>query len=189
MKMLLWMIGLASICIFISPDMGQAVNANSEVSRALSAGPPSVIAGAEIVSTDDHGHRKELRAGTNGWTCIVPDISGAHHDAIEHHPACVDKFGLEWLDAYEAHRAPNPDHVGYSYMMQGGSAWSNNDPFASSVPPGQSDYVRLPPHIMILNAKIADSSGFPSGQANPDTHKPFVMFGGTPYALLIIPLS
>jgi hypothetical protein len=42
---------------------------------------------------------------------------------------------------------------------------------------------------MILNARVAESSGFPSGQASPDTHKPFVMFGGTAYALVIIPLS
>jgi hypothetical protein len=190
MNVFFWRIaGLASICLLVSQVMGQAVDANSDISRAMSAAPPSVTAGAEIVSTDDHGHRKELRSGANGWTCIVPDTSVPRHDAIEHHPACFDKFGLEWLDAYEAHRAPNPDHVGYSYMMQGGSSWSNTDPFAPSVPRGQSDYVRLPPHIMILNAKVADSSGFPSGQANPDTHKPFVMFGGTSYALLIIPLN
>jgi len=42
---------------------------------------------------------------------------------------------------------------------------------------------------MILNARLANSSGFPSGQANPDTSKPFVMFGGTPFALLIIPVK
>jgi hypothetical protein len=42
---------------------------------------------------------------------------------------------------------------------------------------------------MILNARLAEKSGFPSGTAHPDTHKPFVLYGGTPYALLNIPVN
>jgi hypothetical protein len=74
-------------------------------------------------------------------------------------------------------------------MLEGGSSWSNIDPKAVKLAPGQKDYVRIPAHIMILNARVASSSGFPSGQAEPDTHKPFVQFGGTPFALLIIPVN
>jgi len=43
--------------------------------------------------------------------------------------------------------------------------------------------------LMILGAKVADNSGFPSGQADPDTSRPFVTFGGTPFAILIVPLK
>ena len=88
-----------------------------------------------------------------------------------------------------AGRAPNPEHVGYSYMLKGGFSWSNTDPSATKLAPGQKSPIRIPPHVMILNARLANSSGFPSGQANPDTSKPFVMFGGTPFALLIIPVK
>jgi len=42
---------------------------------------------------------------------------------------------------------------------------------------------------MILGASVADASGFPSGQADPDTSRPFVMFGGTPFAILVIPVK
>ncbi len=113
----------------------------------------------------------------------------AHEDGIAHHPACFDKYGLEWIEDYLAGREPDPDHVGYSYMLEGGSSWSNIDPKAVKLAPGQKDYVRIPAHIMILNARVANSSGFPSGQAEPDTHRPFVQFGGTPFALLIIPVN
>ncbi len=93
------------------------------------------------------------------------------------------------MEAFTAGRVPNPDRAGYAYMLEGGSSWSNTDPSATKLAPGQKDYIRIPAHIMILSAKVANSSGFPSGQVNPDTRKPFVMFGGTAYAILIIPVN
>jgi len=62
-------------------------------------------------------------------------------------------------------------------MLQRGWSWSNTDPAAKKLAPGQKDYIHIPPHIMILAARVADASGFPSGQADPDTSTPFVMFG------------
>lgn len=73
-------------------------------------------------------------------------------------------------------------------MLQGGSSWSNVDVTAMQLPPGQKKYLTIPPHVMVMNAKIAQESGFPSGEVFPDTSKPFVMYGGTPYAIVIIPL-
>jgi hypothetical protein len=161
---------------------------DSEISKALSAAPPSIAAQAAVITLKDQGRKEELRAGSNGWTCLARDVN-APNDGIAHHPACFDKYGLEWIENYVAGREPNPDHVGYSYMLQGGSSWSNTDPKATKLAPGQKDYIRISGHIMILSARVADESGFPSGQTEPDTHKPFVMFGGTPFALLIIPVN
>lgn len=181
--------GLAAVSFAAPLTIAQSMNAKSEIARAVSAAPASVSAGAAVDIADAKGRLTELRRGSNGWTCMIDDPAATKHDAIAHHPACFDKYGLEWIEAYTAGHAPNPDHVGYSYMLQGGSSWSNTDPNATKLAPGQKDYIRIPAHIMILNARVANSSGFPSGQANPDTHKPFVMFGGTAYALLIIPVN
>jgi hypothetical protein len=178
----------ASIGIFVLTGASQSSKSESEVSQALSAAPASIAAQASVIIFRDQGRREELRAGTNGWTCIMRDVN-AHEDGIAHHPACFDKYGLEWMEDYLARREPDPDHVGYSYMLEGGSSWSNIDPKAVKLAPGQKDYIRIPAHVMILNARVAGSSGFPSGQAEPDTHKPFVQFGGTPFALLIIPVN
>jgi hypothetical protein len=178
----------ASIGIFAVSAASQSSKSETEISQALSAAPASVAAQASVIILRDQGRREELRSGTNGWTCIMRDVN-AHEDGIAHHPACFDKYGLKWIEDYMAGREPDPDHVGYSYMLEGGSSWSNIDPKAVKLAPGQKDYVRIPAHIMILNARVANSSGFPSGQAEPDTHKPFVQFGGTPFALLIIPVN
>lgn len=179
---------LSSIGVFVVNVASQSSRSKSEISTALSAAPASIAEQASVIILRDHGRKEELRDGTNGWTCLARDAD-APDDGIAHHPACFDKYGLEWIENYEAGREPNPEHVGYSYMLDGGSSWSNTDPKATKLGPGQVDYIRLPAHIMILNARVANSSGFPSGQADPDTHKPFVMFGGTPFAILIIPVN
>jgi hypothetical protein len=178
--------GILFLCL-VTCAMGQSAK-DSEISKALSAAPPSIAAQAAVIILKDQGRKEELRAGSNGWTCLARD-ENAPDDGIAHHPACFDKYGLEWIENYVAGREPNPDHVGYSYMLEGGSSWSNTDPKATKLAPGQKDYIRISGHIMILNARVADSSGFPSGQTEPDTRKPFVMFGGTPFALLIIPVN
>lgn len=186
---LLWAVGVTAIAAFALPAQGRSTGTGSEILRALSAAPPSVAAGAAVVHFDDKRHKVELRLGSNGWTCVANEADPLHPDGIEHHPVCYDKYGMEWLEAWESHRQPDPDHVGYAYMLQGGSSWSNTDPRVTKLSPGQKDFIRIPPHIMILNAKLADTSGFPSGQSDPDTHEPFVIFGGTPVALLIIPVK
>lgn len=138
---------------------------------------------------DIHGHFKQARPGTNGWTCLTVDEAATDKDAIERHPACYDKYGLEWIMAFNHGIAPNPKHVGYAYMLKGGSSWSNTDPKAIKPAEGQKDYIRMPAHVMILNERVANWSGFPATQVNPDTDKPFVMFAGTRYAILIIPVE
>ncbi len=156
----------------------------SEIARALSAAPPQVAAGAAVISMDDNGKTTELRAGNNGWTCLPHDPGTPMG-----HPLCLDKNGLDWMVAAMTNRPPDADKVGYSYMLQGGTSWSNKDFSATKLDPGLKDFIRIPPHFMILNAKIADASGYPSGEMNPNTHKPWVMYGGTPYAVLMIPLQ
>jgi len=174
----------AAFAVLALPARGQV---KVEIAQALTAAPPGVAASAAVARMDAHGRLTPLRAGTNGWTCIPPDDPA--HLGNRNFPACFDKYGLEWIEDFFAGREPNPQHVGYSYMLRGGWSWSNIDPTAKRLAPGQKDYIHIPPHIMILGASVADSSGFPSGQPDPDTSKPFVMFGGTPFAILIIPVK
>ncbi len=185
MKPFLWvLIGLASVGMAAAQSTAQQGNTRSEIERALSAAPPQIAEKAAVVSMDDNGQTKELRKGENGWTCLPHDPA-----TPVGHPLCLDKNGWEWMQAAMTGHAPDPDKIGYSYMLQGGTTWSNTDVSATKLPSGQKDFIRIPPHFMILNARIANSSGYPSGEANPDTHKPFVMYGGTPHAVLMIPLE
>ena len=133
---------------------------------------------------DDMGKVTLLRRGDNGWTCMPADPGTPIG-----YPVCLDQNGFAWFQAAMAGKEPDATKVGYSYMLQGGSVWSTLDPTATRLPAGEEKPVMFPPHIMIMNAKIAKDSGFPSAVAHPDTHQPFVLYGGTPYAILIIPVK
>ncbi len=157
---------------------------DAEVQQALSAAPPSISAHATVLARARHGGWTVLRHGSNGWTCLPP---GGDDPAPR--PACFDANGLAFMHALGAGQSPDPSKPGYSYMLSGGSAWSNTDPTATKLPAGRKDYIHIPPHFMILDSKIANESGLPLHDIEPNTHAPFVMFGGTKYAILIIPVK
>jgi hypothetical protein len=75
--------------------------------------------------------------------------------------------------------------MGFGYMLAGGSDASNTDPFATEPKPG-GQWVDTGPHVMVLN--IGNSFvGYPTTAAN--TKVPYVMFPGTPYAHLMLPVK
>jgi hypothetical protein len=148
------------------------------VASAVSAAPASIGKAATVMSLD----MKVLRKGTNDWTCFPDDPGTPGND-----PMCFDRNGMAWMTALTQHKAPPKGAVGFCYMLQGGSDASNLDPFATK-PPAGSKWVTTGPHVMILSAAVAAASGYPTKQANPDTSRPYVMFGGTPYAHIMAPV-
>ncbi len=154
------------------------------IARALSAAPPAVAAGAAVMTIDAAGRMAALRSGANGWTCLPYDVGTPTES-----PLCLDRNGLAWLEAVMAGRTPDPAAVGLSYMLQGGSVWSNLHGDATRPEPGQTAGLAIPPHVMVLSAAVAAASGYPSGQVSPDTSRPFVLLGGTPQAVVILPVG
>ena len=91
-----------------------------------------------------------------------------------------------WMMALIGKTEPPKGKVGFAYMLMGGPAQSNLDPFATKPPEG-SDWIMDRPHIMIVN--FGDTlEGYPTKQEKPDTTQPYVMWGGTPYAHLMVPV-
>lgn len=149
------------------------------IASAMSAAPVSVAKDATILAMDEKMEMKTLRAGTNMWTC-VPDAPSPGVD-----PMCVDKNGLAFLQAWMQHKNPPAGKIGFGYMLKGGSDASNEDPFATA-PPDAKSWVETGPHVMIFNiGKQFD--GYPTTHA--DTTQPYVMWAGTPYAHLMIPVQ
>ena len=149
------------------------------IKSAMSAAPSAIAQGATIVTMDEKMAMKTLRAGTNGWTCLpdMPETPGAD-------PMCVDKNGLEWAHAWMEHKNPPADKMGFGYMLVGGSDASNTDPFATK-PAAGGKWVDTGPHVMVLNIGTK-FDGYPTTAAN--TKAPYVMFPGTPYAHLMLPV-
>lgn len=150
------------------------------IASAMAAAPRSVAEGATIVAMDDKGGMRTLRAGTNGFTCMPdnPTTPGAD-------PMCLDPNAMEWAHAWMTHQIP-PDKVGFMFMLAGGSDASNTDPYAQGPEPG-NHWIATGAHVMVVGPAAKSMPGYPK-TADPDTSKPYVMWAGTPYEHLMIPI-
>jgi hypothetical protein len=151
------------------------------VASAESAAPASLAHNASIVTADASGNMTVVRQGSNGWTCMpdAPTTPGPD-------PMCFDANAGKWIDAMLHHKPPPAGAVGMMYMLEGGTDASNTDPYATK-PTAENDWVKTGPHVMVVGSKEL-LAGHPSG-AKPDTSMPYVMWAGTPYAHLMVPVN
>lgn len=149
------------------------------IASAMSAAPAAVGRNATIVAMAEDGSMKTLREGSNGWTCMPDSPATPGPD-----PMCMDANALKWGMAWMSHGEPPAETPGFMYMLEGGTDASNTDPYATK-PDG--DWIKTGPHVMIVGSMKA-LEGYPSGP-NPDTSVPYVMWAGTPYAHLMIPVE
>jgi len=166
-----------------APAAGQATpDAQAKIADAMSAGPPSIANDATILdwALDDAGKFVVLREGSNGWYC-QPDTPGTPTDD----PQCSDATWMEWIYAFLAGEEPQITVPGIAYMLQGDSAASNTDPFATEPAAGE-DWVVDPAHIMIL---LPEGTGQSVFSTDPDSGGPFIMWAGTPYEHVMVPVA
>jgi hypothetical protein len=150
------------------------------IRSALSAAPASVGRGAGVVAANRDGTMRTIRRGTNGFTCMADNPATPGPD-----PMCMDANAMAWAMAWMQHRQPPPNAVGLMYMLAGGTDASNVDPYATR-PTRDNGWIHTAPHVMVVGSDSLIAQ-YPSGR-NPDTSRPYVMFAGTPYAHLMIPI-
>jgi hypothetical protein len=150
------------------------------IRSAISAAPAAVGAHAGVVVPNADGSMRTLRAGTNGFMCMPDNPATPGPD-----PMCMDANAMGWAMAWLQHRDPPADRVGFMYMLAGGTDASNTDPFATR-PTATNHWVNTGPHVMVVGAPSL-LTNYPSS-AQPNTSQPYVMFPGTPYAHLMIPV-
>ncbi len=147
------------------------------IARAASAAPPEIGKGASVMGPGPDGKMKQLRAGTNGWMCMV-DPAGD--------PMCLDKEWQAWGDAWMNKKdPPQPKAVGVAYMLKGDKGASNTDPYATKQT-ANNQWVVSPPHVMILATDPSQLDAFPT---DPKAGGPWVMWKGTKYAHIMVPTA
>ena len=192
MRMLLSSTVCGILLAWLGPVMGQEVvkgefaspKTDEEIiANALSAAPESIAKNAAVIAFDANGKVRTLRKGSNNFTCIPDDPTNPAND-----PNCVDANGLEWVMAWVNKAEPPKGKVGFGYMLQGGTTPSNVDPFATK-PPSGTQWMKEPPHVMIFNyggePAIKD---YPRPGEMADMTQPWVMWAGSPYEHLMIPV-
>ncbi len=151
------------------------------IESAMRAAPDKVGANASIVAMQADGSMRSLRKGDNGFTCMADNPETPGPD-----PMCMDAAAMEWVAAWVGHKDPPPGKVGFMYMLSGGTDASNTDPHAAR-PDASNHWVTTGPHVMIVGADAAFYASYPRG-ADPDTAAPYVMWAGTPYQHLMVPV-
>jgi len=150
------------------------------IDSALRAAPRAVAAHAAVAAAQPDGSMRTLRKGSNGFTCLPdePDTPGPD-------PMCMDASALAWANAWMGHKAPPTGKVGLMYMLAGGTDASNTDPYAKTA--AGNHWIKTGPHVMVVGADPAFYAMYPR-QADPDTGAPYVMWAGTPYQHLMVPV-
>lgn len=173
---------LASAALIATTSISLAQMSDEEIiANAEQAAPASVGKSASVIAMDEQMKIRTVREGTNGFTCMPDNPASPGND-----PMCFDAGGLKWAQAWMGHENPPEGIVGMAYMLQGGSDASNTDPHATA--PAGSEWVDTGPHIMMFNVGEMINN-YPKQGDNPDTKAPYVMWAGTPYEHLMIPVE
>lgn len=175
----------------VAADMASAMGAKPAappaadkkmIRSAMQAAPKKVSGAATIVAVNADGSMRTLRRGTNGFTCMPDNPTTPGPD-----PMCMDKAAMQWVGAWIAHKTLASGAVGFMYMLAGGTDASNTDPYATK-PSANNHWIKTGPHVMIVGADPSFYDMYPKS-ADPDTSVPYVMWAGTPYQHLMIPIK
>ncbi|MCA1837441.1 MAG: hypothetical protein LC674_01250 [Actinobacteria bacterium] len=148
------------------------------IKLALSAAPEHIAKDAAVKVPGEDGTLKEVRKGTNGFTCI-PTVNYRE----EPDPMCMDAAVGQWATDL-MNNAPKPSNTapGISYMARGGMHWEMDGRILMKEEPG-AKLVKEPPHWMMMWPFNSNETKLPT-QPNPSGV--WIMFDGTPYAHLMI---
>jgi hypothetical protein len=155
---------------FASPD------AEAKIKEAMSAAIPEISSNATIMDWD----QTMLKEGSNGWTCLPTPPMIVEGTA----PMCLDEQWVHWAHAWMTKGDVATEHVGIGYMLAGDEGASNIDPYAEG-PTEDNDWVIAGPHLMVIVPNVADLEGMTTDH---ESGGPWVMWQGTPYAHIMVPV-
>jgi hypothetical protein len=163
------------VALMLSPFAVSAQDKADLLKDALSAAWPGMAENATVVDWEGN----VLREGSNGWTCMPtpPQLTVSA-------PMCMDSEWMRWADAWQNKKDYAAESLGISYMLAGDGGASNIDPYAEG-PTDDNEWIREGAHLMIL-APAALLEAYPT---DPQNGGPYVMWKGTPYAHLMVPIG
>lgn len=146
------------------------------IKDALSAAPPTLVDSVSVVDWDGN----VLRQGTSEYTCMPtpPNVAGTQ-------PMCLDGPWKTWADAWSNKKPLDITRLGISYMLVGDEGASNVDPYATG-PTDDNEWIDEGPHLMIVVPDASLLEGIPT---DPSQGGPYVMWKGSPYQHIMVPVG
>jgi hypothetical protein len=162
-----------------------AQTTEEKIADAMSAAPAAIAEHATIMDwpASQGAEMTVLREGNNGWVCYPS--TPATLAAGGRDPWCLDEVSQAWFKAVMTQTEPKLEHLGLTYMLTWNGEGSNTDPFATG-PTDDNGWHHDGPSLMIF---LPDLSVFEKMSTDYQSGEPYVMFPGTPYAHLMVPLG
>ena len=157
---------------------------------AYSTAAPSFIA-ANCTVMDADGTM--LREGTNGWTAMPANPRGPSDpengwkDAHEAMAMVGDAQSFKWVTAYMSKTKPEMDSDGWAWMLHGDMGEDNSKQMVmNKEDAAEGQWIESGSHLMLMpkdpSSLAGQTTDFMSGA-------PYVMFKGTGYDHLMIPVE
>ncbi len=164
----------------VAKDMPHAgkLSKAKKIALAESGGPRAIARHAAIVDMTDMSKMPNpptLREGNNGWVCY----------AMLQQPMCADEVWQKWAAAWMGKQPFTTDKPGTAYMLRGDHGASNTDPWAEKATP-DNNWVVAPAHVMLILPDPKQLDAYPTDWKGGG---PWVMWKGTPYAHVMLPVS
>jgi hypothetical protein len=145
------------------------------IAKVKTAAPEEIVAKATIVMMQD-GKERSLQTGTNGFTCFI------NGDGT---PLCGDEAGIAWFKTIGSKSDPS-NKIGFIYMLAGDTGTTNHDPYQKET---HQHWVQTGPHVMIVGPMVREMSGYSRSPDVADPTQPYVMYPGTKYEHLMLPVT
>ena len=156
-----------------------------EINAYTSAAPAFIGKHATVIGASG----KVLREGTNGWRCepFMPMPKDGFKHPHETAAACSDKNAVAWANAYKSNNKPELEGDGWIWMIHGDLGVDNFKPYTDGQKDaGHKHFIESGAHMMLMPK---DPSSLDGQTTDYTTGAPYVMFKGTPYVHLMIPLE
>ena len=167
------LVGMGTAFAFPTPEVPTSEAAY--IAKVKTAAPEEIVAKATIVMTQD-GKERSVQTGTNGFTCFIGGDGT---------PLCGDEAGIAWFKAIGSKSDP-PNKIGFIYMLAGDTGTTNHDPYQKEA---HQHWVQTGPHVTIVGPMVREMSGFPRSADVADPTQPYVMYPGTKYEHLMLPVT
>lgn len=158
---------------FLLAEFSFAAEKDDLIKRAKQAAPSMISDDATIMYKGE-----VLAKGSNGWICMPETLPG------DNSPHCSDQEWMKLFTAIGQKADYTPSGIGISYMLAGDQGVSNSDPYHPDHK-SADDFIKEGPHLML----IVPREMLEGVTDDPSSGAPYVMWGDTPYAHIMIPVG
>ncbi len=163
--------------VMVPVKIPDATAAETPLEDALSAADAALQANVSVMDWSG----SMLKEADGNYTCMPTPPQFTKGRA----PMCFDDTWIAWGDAWQNRKPFSTELIGLSYMLAGDEGASNIDPFATAAT-DDNDWIVEGPHMMLIAPDAAMLAGL---SRDPQAGGPYVMWDGTPYAHVMIPVA